>query len=325
MSSGNNLNLRGALLALAAMGLYATHDVVVKVLGRTYSPIQIVFFGALLSFPLVSFISLADRDGGRLWPRQPIWVMLRSACMVLTSVSAFYAFTVLPLAQTYAILFATPLLVTLMSIPFLGEHVGLHRLGATVLGLVGVLVVLRPGQEALSAGHLSALLSAVTGALASVIARRIGPTERPLVMLLFPMLGNVVVMGALLPLVYLPMPFADLGLSGIIAVLGLGAALMVILAFRAGEAVIVAPMQYSQILWATVYGYLLFDEPLDGATFAGASIIIASGIYIVLREALSNRSRTRPAMNTGARNETVTTPRLNPLARILGLPPRQDR
>lgn len=325
MTDRTSHNPTGALLALLGMGLYATHDVVVKYLGGIYSPIQIVFFAALLSFPLVSFISLADRDGGSLWPRQTSWVFLRSACMVLTTVSAFYAFTVLPLAQTYAILFATPLLVTLMSIPMLGERVGAHRLAATILGLVGVLVVLRPGQDPLSSGHLSALLSALSGALGSIIARKIGQTERPLVMLLFPMLGNFLVMGALLPLVYVPMPLAHLGMLGIIAVLGMAAALLMILAFRAGEAVIVAPMQYSQMLWATAYGYLLFHEPLDRATVAGASIIIASGIYIVLREALTNRSRTRPAMNTGARTETVTTPRFTSLGRILGFLPRQDR
>ncbi len=287
-------NLKGALLALSGMGLYATHDVIVKHLGDSYSAIQIVFFATVLSFPLVSFISLADRAGGSLWPRQPLWVLLRSICMVLTTVLAFFAFTRLPLAQTYAILFATPLLVTLLSIPMLAERVGPHRLGAVVLGLVGVLVVLRPGQAPLSLGHAAALLSAITGALAAVIARKVGHTERPLVMLLFPMLGNVFVIGALLPLVYVPMPLPDLGFLAIIAVFGLAAAFLMILAFRAGEAVIVAPMQYSQIIWATFYGSWLFDESLDTATFAGASIIIASGIYIVLREALPNRSRSRP-------------------------------
>lgn len=323
--SNNSHNLRGAALALLGMGLYATHDVVVKHLGSTYSAIQILFFGALMSFPLVSFLSLADRNGGNLRPRQPFWVILRSICMVLTTVFAFYAFTVLPLAQTYAILFATPLLVTILSIPMLGERVGFHRLGAVIVGLIGVLVVLRPGQAALSAGHLAALFSAITGAMASIIARKVGRTERPLVMLLFPMLGNVIVMGALLPLVYVPMPLRDLGFLGIIAVLGLAAAFLMILAFRAGEAAIVAPMQYSQIIWATGYGYLLFAETPDTPTFAGASIIIASGIYIVLRETLSNRSRTKPALNTGARNETLTTPRFTSLARIIGFLPRRDR
>lgn len=323
--SNSSQNLRGAVLALLGMGLYATHDVVVKHLGASYSPIQIVFFGALMSFPLVSFISLADREGGSLRPRQPFWVILRSICMVLTTVLAFYAFSVLPLAQTYAILFATPLLVTLLSIPMLGERVGWHRMVAVIVGLAGVLVVLRPGQAALSAGHLAALLSAIASALASVIARKVGQTERPLVMLLFPMLGNVIAMGALLPLVYVPIPLADLGFLSIIAVLGLAAAFLMIVAYRAGEAVIVAPMQYSQIIWATAYGYLLFAESLDAATFLGASVIIGSGIYIVLREAMPNRSRTRPAMTTGARVETLTTPRFSLLGRILGFLPRRDR
>lgn len=316
---GNADNVRGALLALLSMGIYASHDVVVKYLGSTYSAVQILFFSALLSFPLVALISLSDRQGGTLRPRHPWWVALRSVCTVITGVSAFYAFGVLPLAQTYSILFAIPLLVTVLSIPILGEHVGIHRWGAVTVGLTGVLIVLRPGQADLSSGHFAAILAAFTGAMASIVARKIGSEERPVVMLVFPILGNFAAMGAALPFFYTPMPIEHLGMTGIIAVFGLAGSLFTILAYRAGEAVIVAPMQYSQMLWAILYGYLLFEERLDWPTAIGAGVIIASGIYIVLRESLSGRSSHRPVLETRGRNETVTMPRPGLLQRILNL------
>lgn len=312
-------NLRGALIALLAMGLFSTHDVVVKTLGAFYAPVQIVFFAALLSFPLVSVILLNDRQVANLRPHHPWWVGLRTLCTVITGVSAFYAFSVLPLAQVYVILFASPLLITILAIPILGERVGRHRWAAVIAGLIGVLIVMRPGQAVLSAGHFAAMLAAICGATASVIIRKIGTEERSIVLLLFPMLGNFLAMGAALPFYYEPMPIEHLGLLGVIALLGLSASFLVILAYRAGEAAIVAPMQYSQILWATGYGYLLFDERLDSATAIGAGIIIASGLYIVFRESMGGTSVNRPVLQTRGRPEVITSPRPRLLQRVLNL------
>ncbi|MGB3313673.1 MAG: DMT family transporter [Albidovulum sp.] len=314
-------NVKGAVTALAAMGIFATHDVVVKVLGAEYSAFQIVFFAALLSFPIVSVILLADAREASLKPRHPWWVLLRTICTTITGVAAFYAFSILPLAQVYVILFSSPLLITILAIPILGETVRLRRWAAVIAGLVGVLVVMRPGQADLSLGHLAALVAAICGATASVIVRRIGQDERSVVLLLYPMVGNVIAMGVALPFVYRPMPLGDLGLLGIIAIFGLAASYLVILAYRAGEAVIVAPMQYSQILWATGYGYLLFAETPDGPTILGAGIIIASGIYIVLREGRAGTSANRPVLLTRSRAEAVT-PRASLLLRVL---PRSGR
>lgn len=313
--SNNSHNLRGAALALLGMGLYATHDVVVKHLGSTYSAIQILFFGALMSFPLVSFLSLADRNGGNLRPRQPFWVILRSICMVLTTVFAFYAFTVLPLAQTYAIFFAMPLLITLLSIPMLGEHVGVRRGMAVLVGLAGVLIVLRPGQAVLEFGHLVALFAAFSGALNSVIVRKIGTAERSAVLMLYPMIATFFLTGATLPFVYRPMPLEHLALMGVIAGLGFGAAMLTIAAYRAAPAVIVAPMQYSQIIWAAVYGTMFFDENIDGWTMVGTAVIVASGVYIVLREGTPRVSRNSPVLSNRSRAETGLMPRIGLMLR----------
>lgn len=310
-------NIRGALLALAAMGLYATHDVVIKTLGAGYPSFQILFFASLMSFPLVSMVLMQDRTPGTLRPTHPGWIALRTICAILAGMGGFYAFSVLPLAQVYAILFASPLLVTILSIPILGEQVGRHRWAAVVLGLIGVMVVLQPGAEPLSLGHLAAMLAAFASATAAVVIRKLGRAERPLVLLMWPMLGNFVVTGASLSFDYVPMELVDLALTGLIASLGLIAGFLLIKAYSAGEAGIVAPMQYSQILWASGYGWFLFDETLSVATLAGAGIIIASGMYIVWRESSSGNSANRPVTSARLRPETVTTPKATILQRLL--------
>jgi S-adenosylmethionine uptake transporter len=317
MPTDGGQNLKGALAALAAMGIFATHDAVVKFLGASYSPVQIVFFAALLSFPLIAVVILQDRSGGSLRPARPGWVALRTAMMIVTGLAAFHAFASLPLAQAYAILFAIPLIITILSIPILGERVRLRRWAAVIVGLIGVLIVLRPGQAPLSLGHLAALLAACTGALSAIIVRKVGNSERPVVLLIYPLLGNFFVTGALLPFVYQPMPAAHFGLMGVIAVLGLVATLLSILSYRWAEAVIAAPMQYSQILWATLYGLLFFAERPDRATLVGAAIVIGSGIYIVLRETRAGASENRPVSEARGLDETVTRPRQGLLQRLL--------
>ena len=320
-----SLNAKGALLALLAFGVFSTHDVVVKVLGGVYSPFQIVFFSVLLSFPLATVMLMRDAKPGTLVPVHPWWMALRTVAAVATGVSAFYAFSVLPLAQVYAILFASPLLITVLAIPVLGERVRLRRWMAVLVGLAGVLVVLRPGQATLSAGHLAALIAAVGGSLASIVVRKIGAEERPVVMLLYPMVVNFALMACALPFVYVPMPIEHLGLLGVIAVSAWIASRLVIAAYQAGEAAIIAPMQYSQIIWASIFGYVFFEETIDQTTAIGAAIIIASGLYIVLRESRSGASENTPVLRTRSRSETATTPRVSLFMRIAGKrPPRQD-
>ncbi len=307
-----NSTLRGALLSLAAFGFYATHDVVVKLLGATYTSFQIMFFSGLMGFPLVMIMLMGDRRDGTLIPRHPWWTALRSVSAVATGVMGFFAFSQLPMATCYAIFFAMPLLITLMAIPMLGEKVGIRRGVAVLVGLVGVMIVLRPGGgEGLGIGHLAALGAAVAGALTSVIVRKIGQEERSVVLMLYPMVLTFFAMGAAMPFVYVPMPVADLGLTAVMAFLGMLGSLAVIAAYRAAPAVIVAPMQYSQIIWAVLYGWLFFDETVDFYTGAGSTVIIVSGIYIVLREGTPLVSRNRPVLENRSRMEVGTQPRIS--------------
>lgn len=310
-----NDNLRAVMFALTAFALFSLHDVVVKVLGGQYSPVQIVFFSVLFSFPLATISLMRDATPGTLRPRHPFWMGVRTIAAVFTGLSAFYAFSVLPLAQTYAIIFATPLFITLLSVPVLGEKVGLHRGAAVLVGLAGVMVVLRPGATELTLGHLAALIAAASGAIASVIVRKIGRHERPVVLLLYPMMANFVLMGAAVGFVYEPMPLQHMGLLAVIAILAWLATRLMIGAYSVGEAAIVAPMQYSQIIWASLYGWLFFSESVDLGTAIGAGVIIASGLYIVMRESRANVSANTPVLRTRSRPETGTSLRISPFVR----------
>ncbi|KIN75549.1 DMT family transporter [Sulfitobacter guttiformis] len=301
MPETSRSNLKAALIALCSFALFATHDVVVKYLGATYSPFQIIFFSVLLSFPLATVMLMRDATAGTLRPVHPWWTALRTAAAVLTASSAFYAFSVLPLAQVYAILFATPLLITVLAIPILRERVGPHRWFAVLLGLAGVLVVLRPGAAPFETGHLAALVAALGSATSSVVVRKIGRAERSAVLMLYPMVANFLMMAAFLPMVYVPMPLAHLGLMGIVSILAFFAGLCIIAAYRRGDAAVVAPMQYSQILWAAGYGILIFDEVGDPSTWVGAGIVMLSGLYIVLRERSVGASKNTPVLKSGRR------------------------
>ncbi|MBF9042505.1 EamA family transporter [Rhodobacterales bacterium HKCCE4037] len=305
-------SLRGSLLALLAFAIFATHDVIIKWLGGSYAPFQIVFFSVLFGFPFVTLMLLRDASEANLIPRHPWWIALRTLATVVTGLCAFYAFSVLPLAQTYAILFASPLLITLLAIPMLGEQVGWRRTMAVFVGLGGVMVVLQPGQTELSLGHAAALVAAFTGSFASLVVRKIGQEERPVVLILYPMVANFLLMGAAMPFVYEPMPGLDVAGLAVMAALAFIATFFLILAYRLASAVMVAPMQYSQIIWATLFGVVLFDESLDRPTVIGSAIIVASGIYIVLREGRSGRSANTPVLRTRTRLGTPAGFRISP-------------
>ena len=311
-------NPKAAFYALCAFAIFATHDVFVKILGADYSSFQIVFFNVVFGLPLVTLVMMQDAKPGTLLPVHPIWSAVRTVATMFTGLLAFYAFSVLPLAQVYSILFAMPLLITVLAIPILGERVGFHRWMAVIVGLFGVLIVLRPDNVDLTIGHLAALGAALSGAIASVIVRKIGQEERLAVLMIYPMIATFIFMGIALQFSYEPMPLSDLRISFLIAVLGLIATFFVIAAYRIGEAAIVAPMQYSQIIWASLFGYFLFDETMDNSTIIGASVIIASGLYIVLREAGSASEHT-PVLRARSRFEMGGGLRVGAMIRAMRL------
>lgn len=281
--------------ALMSFGFFSSHDAIIKALGVDYSVFQIIFFASLFAFIPLTVMMMADRNLDNYRPRHPWLIGARTALSLVGMSSAFYAFTVLPLSEVYALLFITPLLITAFSVPLLGEEVGLQRWLAVIVGLCGVLVVLRPGMQALEAGHIAALVSALTSSLAVIIVRKIGNDERSAVLILIPMISGIVVMGMLLPSVYVPVELPALGAMAAVGLLAVGAQISVIAAYRVAPSVaLIAPVQYTQILWATAFGVLFFDEFPDGWVAVGAAIIIGSGLFVVWRE--SKRTSRGPVL-----------------------------
>lgn len=313
-------NLRGALVALLAFAIYAVHDVVIKVMGADYSPFQLVFFSVLLTFPFAMISMMRDSVSSTLIPVHPWWLALRTVAAVITGVCAYYAFSVLPLAEVYAILFASPLMITVLAIPVLGETVRIRRWAAVIVGLIGVIVVLRPGATNLELGHLAALAAAFFGSIASIVVRKVGADERPLVLLIYPMMANFVLMAIALPFVYKPMPIEHLGLIGLVAMLAWIASRMMITAYQNGEAAIIAPMQYSQIIWATIYGFWFLAKrsthPLVWVRQSLSPVVFTS----CCAKAAQGPPR-RPRFTDRSRGETATTPRVSFALRAKGLIP----
>ena len=287
---------RGGSFALLAFAIFALHDSLIKVLGSGYSVFQIILFANLFAFIPTTMLMMADRKDESFRPRRPWLVTLRTVLGLMGAAGAFTAFTLLPLAEAYALIFASPLIITLMAVPLLGERIGPSRLIAVLVGLIGVLIVLRPGISHFGLGHAGALVAAVFGSTATIIVRLIGPSERSVVLILFPMIGGILAMAGIMPFVYRPVELVDLAIMASAGFLVVGGQLSIIAAYRAAPAGFVAPIQYSQIIWAILLGYLWFDEVPDKWVVIGTAIIIASGLFIVFRERTGGRSRHKPVL-----------------------------
>ncbi|TYC67292.1 DMT family transporter [Stappia sp. BW2] len=291
-------SLKGLVAALLAFALFSTHDAIIKELGASYPVFQIIFFTMLFAFVPMSMMMLADKAVDNFRPRHPLLVLSRAGLAIIAMSCGFYAFTALPLAEVYALLFAMPLLITALSVPLLGETVRAQRWAAVIVGLVGVLIVLRPGVTELTLGHAAALTAAFANSLSTILVRKLGGKERPAVLILYPMILSMMAMSMTLPAFYVPVKLVDLGLMAAIGFLSVCAQFLTITAYKAAPAAVVAPLQYSQILWASLFGVLFFSETPDFYVGLGSAVIIASGIFVVWRESRENVSMQTPVLKT---------------------------
>lgn len=277
-------NLQGALIGLLAMAMFACSDATIKFLGGGYSPFQIIFFAGLMTFPLIAGLTIADPAPENLRPRRPKLMALRCVIVLINGILGTYAFATLPLAQCYAIVFTMPIFITLLSVPVMGERIDQVRGIAVLAGLIGVVVALDPGTAALQWGHAAALGSAIFGAGNYVIIRKTGTAERTVALILYPLILQMIVAALVLPLVYEPMPLRDLGLTALMALTSFIGYLLIIAAYRRAPGIVVAPMQYSQIIWAAIFGAMLFGEQMTSRMVLGTAVIILAGLVIVLRQ-----------------------------------------
>ncbi|MGB1161057.1 MAG: DMT family transporter [Alphaproteobacteria bacterium] len=288
----------GVLFALLGFVIFSSHDALIKVLGGNYAVFQIVFFSVLFSFVPMTLIMATDRTEASFVPHKPWYLLLRTATVIIGMICGFYAFTVLTLAEAYSLLFASPLLITALSVPFLGEKVGKRRWAAVVLGLIGVIIVLRPGLQPLSLGHIAGLTAAVANSIGAIVVRKVGREERSQTLILFPMVAVLLIMALVMPGTYKPMPLLDLGVLALMGLLLIGGQMMVLNAYRNAPAALIAPMQYSQIIWAALFGFIFFSEIPDLWVATGSVLIISSGVFVVWRESSGSNSTRTPVTRT---------------------------
>lgn len=276
--------LSGAGLGLLAFGAYSTYDISAKLLGAAYHPLQVIFAAGALTLPLLGAYILYTGSARRLRPTRPGLMALRCATTVVNFIAGVSAFTMLPLAEAYVIFFTMPLFIALLAVPMLGEQFDPVRGIAVLLGLAGVIVALDPVATPLGLGHALALTGALVGAMNYVLIRKTGAVENTAVMLLWPQIVLFAVVGVAMPWVYRPMPAADLAISALMAVVLMIGMVAVVEAYRRAAAIVVAPMQYSQILWAAIFGSLIFGEAFGTRTLIGSLLIAVAGIVVVARQ-----------------------------------------
>lgn len=274
-----------ALYMLGAVALFALMDAGLKTLSPHYPALQVATLRGAAALPLVLAWSLASIGARGLlrvhWPLH----LLRGVLGVALMAGFVYGVRTLPLTTAYAISFVAPLLVTAMAVPILGEKVGPRRWGAIVVGLVGVLVVLRPtGQGMMTLGGLAILLAAVCYAASAITVRVLAQRDSTQAMVFWLMLMLVVGGGALSWHAWAPIQSHHWWIIAGIGVVGTLAQVALTEAFRHGEASMIAPLEYTALVWGVLLDVALWQVLPDGVTWLGAGIIVASGLYLIRRE-----------------------------------------
>jgi S-adenosylmethionine uptake transporter len=253
----------------------------IKALGHDLNSFQVMFFAALCTLPFIlGQIFWMDRRAS-LRPALPGLTALRVLITLFGSAFVTYTFTHLPLAQCYAVFFTMPLIITILAWPLLGEPIDPMRGLIIVVGFCGVLIALQPGTTHFQLAHLTAICGAITGALNSLILRKIGHREKAGVILLYPVLAQMIGAGLIMPFVWRPLSLSDWQVGIQMGALGLAGGLFIISAYRVAPAIVVAPMQYSQIVWASLLGFLLWGERPTTTTALGIGVIILAGLALL--------------------------------------------
>ena len=274
-----------ALYMLAAVALFALMDTGLKILSPHYPALQVAALRGAAALPLVLAWSLATIGARGLlrvhWPLH----LLRGALGVGLIAGFVYGLRTLPLSTAYAISFVAPLLVTAMAVPILGEKVGPRRWTAIFVGLVGVLVVLRPtGQGMMTLGGLAILGAAVCYAASAITVRVLAQRDSTQAMVFWLMLILAVAGGALSWHEWAPIQGRHWWVIAGVGVVGTLAQVLLTEAFRRGEASMIAPLEYTALVWGVLLDLTLWHVLPDGVTWLGAGIIIASGLYLIRRE-----------------------------------------
>lgn len=289
MQSGAALDTRDTPLAIlticAGVAFLVANDAVAKLLTERYAPIQVVFLRNLIAVPLIALLVVALAGPQALRTRHLRLHALRGLLMVAGAWLYFTGLMFLPLAEATALVFSAPIFITALSVPLLGEPVGWKRWGAVLLGFAGVLVIVRPGGATFQLASFLPVGAALCYALFMLSARWIERAESVWTMMLFVMLFPMFYAAPAAIAVWTPVLIGDLWLFVTIAVFGSLGITLIGQAFRLAPAAIVAPFDYTALIWATGLGWMIWGDLPVLWTIIGAAIIVISGIIIILREA----------------------------------------
>lgn len=276
----------GQAIITICIGIFSLvlSDVLAKWLTAHYAPLQIILVRNLLALPMIVAAVYVVGRGQALRTRH-LWVhALRGIFWIGAAYTFFSGLKILPLAEATCLVFAAPLFITALSVPLLGEQVGWRRWVAVIAGFVGVLIIVRPGDEAFQPASLFVVATAIFYALFMISARWINRDENMWTMMLYLVLFGILYSAPVIVLQWETVQISHVPSFLGMAVLGTFGITLISHAFRLAPAAIVAPFDYTALVWASLFGWLVWGEIPGAWTYAGAAVIIASGIYIVVRE-----------------------------------------
>ena len=277
--------LSAILLIIGSVLCFTVLDATVKVLTQYY-PVPLLVWARYGVQALVMLLWLAPSMGMRLLhTRQPRLQIVRAAILPFSSMCFFTALKYLPLAEATAINYSTPVLVVVLAVFFLDERMTPSRIAFVVAGLAGMLLIVRPGSTMFQGAALLAFGAAVFYGTFQILTRKLAG-EDPRVTLFYPALVGTLMMTAVLPWfwVEVAMPWPHVALVAATGLLGTIGHFLFILAFQRGPASALTPYTYTQLVWATLVGWLAFGNFPDAWTVAGMAVIASSGLLIVLHE-----------------------------------------
>jgi drug/metabolite transporter (DMT)-like permease len=294
---------------LAAVGIASTQDAVVKAMSGSYSAYETVMFRCAGSFPALTVVLWHQGGFSRLATPLLGRVLLRSTILCAAYFAFVLSIAAMPIANSVAIYFTMPFFVAGLAGPVLGERVRFHRWLAIIAGFIGVLIMVRPGAGVFEPAALLALLSAFGYAYGQMIGRPISQKVPPIVMatwqnatyfaagLVLAIIFNSFDFSGFThkSLVFLSRPWVWPSLADAAVLIAIGglaafAMLLFISAYKFAESNFVAPFEYSSMIWAVIYGWLIFNDFPDAYTWIGAAVVVAAGLLMIWRDRQFDRS-----------------------------------
>ena len=278
-------NRRGVVMMLLAVGLLSLIDAGLKELAGAYPPLQVAALRAAASWPIVAvWVLMRQRPGELLRVRWPLHLFRGALGVMMLAVFA-WALRALPLTTVYTLFFVAPLLIVLLSRPFLGERIGAHRWLAIVAGFAGVLVAMPPGAHGLfSWASLAVLLAALGYAVSAITVRVLARTDGTPAMVFWLLTFIALGAGALAAPDWVALEPKHWLLVAGVGVVGAAGQFTITEAFARGEASMIAPLEYTALAWGLAFDALIWRVLPGASTWVGAAIIVAAGIYLLRAE-----------------------------------------